>query len=148
MGVREMARPLTPLLAADVIIELLDEPGRVVLIERRHPPLGWALPGGFVEVGESLERAAVREAKEETGLEVRLKTLLGLYSDPARDPRGHTVTAVYIGEARGAPKGGDDAAQAQAFDPLNPPTLAFDHALVLGDYRRYRELGQVTPLRP
>lgn len=144
-----MTRPVTPLLAADVIIELLDEPGRpVVLIERRNPPLGWALPGGFVEVGESLERAAMREAEEETGLKVRLKTLLGMYSDPARDPRGHTVTAVYIGEAHGNPKAGDDAAKAQAFDPLRPPTLVFDHALVLADYRRYRELGQLTPLRP
>jgi len=142
-----MAKPVTPLLAADVIIELLDQPGRVALIERRNPPPGWALPGGFVEVGESLERAAVREAEEETGLKVRLKALLGLYSDPARDPRGHTVTAVYIGEAHGSPRAGDDAAKAQAFDPLQPPPLAFDHALVLGDYRRYRELGQVAPLR-
>ena len=88
-----MPRPTTPLLAADVIIELLDDPGKLVLIERRNPPHGWALPGGFVAVGESLERAAEREALEETGLVVRLKALLGLYSDPARDPRGHTVTA-------------------------------------------------------
>ena len=113
-----MPRPTTPPIAADLIIELLDQPGRpVVLIERRNPPHGWALPGGFVEVGESLERAAVREALEETGLEVRLKTLLGMYSDPARDPRGHTVTAVYIGEAHGTPEGGDDAAKAMAFRP-------------------------------
>ena len=142
-----MPRPVTPSLAADVIIELLDQPGKLVLIERRNPPHGWALPGGFVEVGESLERAAVREAEEETGLKVHLKTLLGLYSDPARDPRGHTVTAVYIGEAHGSPKGGDDAAQAQAFDPMRPPPLAFDHALVLGDYRRYKETGLAAPLR-
>jgi len=142
-----MPRPTTPLLAADVIIELLDEPGKLVLIERRNPPHGWALPGGFVEVGESLERAAVREAEEETGLKVRLKVLLGLYSDPARDPRGHTVTAVYIGEAHGTPRGGDDAARAQAFDPMAPPSLVFDHALVLGDYRRYRETGLSAPLR-
>lgn len=142
-----MMRPVTPLLAADVIIELLDDPGRVVLIERRHPPLGWALPGGFVEVGENLERAAMREAEEETGLKVRLRVLLGLYSDPARDPRGHTVTAVYIGEARGRPTAADDAANAQAIDPLRPPALAFDHALVLADYRRFRETGLVAPLR-
>ncbi|MFI4920741.1 MAG: NUDIX domain-containing protein [Gammaproteobacteria bacterium] len=144
-----MTRPITPTLAADVIIELLDEPGRpIVLIERRNPPHGWALPGGFVEVGESLERAAVREAEEETGLKVHLKILLGMYSDPRRDPRGHTVTAVYIGEAHGKPQAGDDAGKAQAFDPLRPPTLVFDHALVLADYRRYRELGQLAPLRP
>jgi len=142
-----MPRPVTPSLAADVIIELLDQPGKLVLIERRNPPHGWALPGGFVEVGESLERAAIREAEEETGLKVRLKALLGLYSDPGRDPRGHTVTAVYIGEAHGSPKGGDDAAQAQAFDPMRPPPLAFDHALVLGDYRRYKETGLTAPLR-
>jgi len=142
-----MPRPVTPSLAADVIIELLDEPGKVVLIERRNPPHGWALPGGFVEVGESLERAAVREAEEETGLEVRLKALLGLYSDPARDPRGHTVTAVYIGEAHGRPQGGDDAARAEAFDPMRPPPLVFDHALVLGDYRRFRETGLAAPIR-
>ena len=142
-----MPRPVTPSLAADVIIELLDQPGKLVLIERRNPPHGWALPGGFVEVGESLERAAIREAEEETGLKVRLKALLGLYSDPARDPRGHTVTAVYIGEAHGVPKGGDDATQAQAFDPMRPPPLAFDHALVLGDYRRYKETGLAAPLR-
>ena len=142
-----MPRPVTPSLAADVIIELLDQPGKLVLIERRNPPHGWALPGGFVEVGESLERAAVREAEEETGLRVRLKALLGLYSDPARDPRGHTITAVYIGEAHGSPKGGDDAAQARAFDPMQPPSLVFDHAVVLSDYRRYKETGLVAPLR-
>ena len=142
-----MPRPVTPSLAADVIIELLDQPGKLVLIERCNPPHGWALPGGFVEVGESLERAAIREAEEETGLKVRLKALLGLYSDPARDPRGHTITAVYIGEAHGSPKGGDDATQARAFDPMQPPSLVFDHAMVLSDYRRFRETGLPAPLR-
>jgi len=143
-----MPRPTTPLLAADVIIELLDASGRhIVLIERRNPPQGWAIPGGFVEVGETLEQAAVREAREETGLVVTLKVLLGVYSDPARDPRGHTVTAVFVGEAHGLPRAGDDAGNAAAFDPLRPPSLAFDHALVLGDYRRYRETGLVAPLR-
>ena len=143
-----MAKPVTPSLAADVIIELLDEPGHpIVLIERRNPPLGWAIPGGFVDLGESVEQTAVREAKEETGLEVKLKALLGIYSDPRRDPRGHTVTAVYIGEAHGRPRAGDDAKNAQVFDPLRPPSLVFDHGIVLGDYRRYRELGTVAPLR-
>ena len=143
-----MVRPITPALTADSIIELLDQPGRpIVFIERRHPPNGWALPGGFVEVGETLEQAAVREAKEETGLQVTLKTLLGVYSDPLRDPRGHTVTAVYVAEAHGVPHAGDDAGKAQAFDPLHPPTLVFDHGLILGDYRRYREMGMLTPLR-
>ena len=92
-----MARPTTPLLAADTIIELTDRPGRpIVLIARRNPPPGWAIPGGFVDVGESAEQAAVREAAEETGLSVRLVTLLGFYSDPARDVRGHTASVVYV----------------------------------------------------
>lgn len=142
-----MPRPVTPLLTADVIIELLDRPGRpILLIERRNPPHGWAIPGGFVDVGETLEHAAVREAREETGLDVKLKMLLGVYSDPGRDPRGHTVTAVYVAETRGSPQAGDDAARVQAFDPLQPPVLAFDHALILGDYRRYRETGLAAPL--
>jgi len=143
-----MPRPVTPIIAADIIIELLDQPGRpIVLIERRNPPHGWAIPGGFVDVGERLEQAAVREAEEETGLKVTLKALLGNYSDPARDPRGHTITAVYVAEAHGTPKAGDDAKNVQVFDPLKPPALVFDHAVVLADYRKYRETGMVTPLR-
>ena len=99
-----MARPVTPQIAADAIIELVDLPDRpIVLIERLNPPHGWAIPGGFVDVGETIEHAAVREALEEIGLEVRLKALLGIYSDPARDHRGHTVTAVYVAEAHGTP---------------------------------------------
>ncbi|MBS0396136.1 MAG: NUDIX hydrolase [Proteobacteria bacterium] len=131
-----MPRPATPPVAADVVIELLDRPGRpIVLIERRFPPPGWALPGGFVEVGETVEAAAVREAREETGLEVRLTGLLGVYSDPARDPRGHTVGIVYVGEARGEPRAGDDAGAVAVIDPAAPPPLAFDHARILADYR-------------
>ncbi|NCA72086.1 MAG: NUDIX hydrolase [Sphingobacteriia bacterium] len=144
-----MPAPVTPLLAADVIIELIDRPGRpIVLIERLNPPPGWAIPGGFVDVGECLERAAVREASEETGLTVELRLLLGVYSDPSRDPRGHTVTAVYVGEARGEPCAMDDARALRIcpFDKL-PDPLAFDHALVLADYRRYRATGEVAPLR-
>jgi 8-oxo-dGTP diphosphatase len=144
-----MPRPETPLLAADTIIELADRPGRpIVLIERRNPPHGWALPGGFVDVGERLERAATREALEETALAVRLTALLGIYSDPGRDPRGHTVTAVYVAEASGNPQARDDARSLGLFDPARPPApLAFDHALVLADYLRFRASGAVTPLR-
>lgn len=144
-----MARPSTPQIAADSIIELLDLPGRpIVLIERRNPPHGWAIPGGFVDIGETVECAAVREAAEETLLHVRLLALLGLYSDPTRDPRGHTVTAVYVAEAHGQPRAADDAREVGVFtmDAL-PAPLAFDHALILADYRRFRELGEAAPLR-
>ncbi|BAU49054.1 NUDIX hydrolase [Sulfurifustis variabilis] len=139
-----MTAPRTPLLAADVIIELADRPDRpIVLIARRYPPRGWAIPGGFVDVGETVEQAAVREAREETGLQVRLLRLLGCYSDPSRDPRGHTASVVYVAEAVGEPRGQDDAREAGAFDPANPPSdLAFDHARILADYRALRATGQ------
>jgi len=142
-------RPTTPLIAADVIIELADRPGRpIVLIERRNPPPGWAIPGGFVDVGESVERAAVREAREETGLTVRLLALLGCYSDPARDARGHTASLVYVGEARGAPQADDDAAALDVFAPEHlPQALAFDHAAILADYLQFRRLGHLPPPR-
>ena len=143
-----MSKPITPLIAADIIIELIDIPGRpIVLIERVYPPYGWAIPGGFVDVGEMVEQAAIREAQEEVSLDVRLIALLGLYSDPSRDPRGHTVTAVYVGEAVGKPKAADDAKNCRLFN-LNelPEPLVFDHAQVLADYKQYRETGQVTAL--
>lgn len=144
-----MPRPVTPLLAADALIRLVDRPGMpVVLIERRNPPPGWAIPGGFVDVGESVERAAVREALEETCLEVTLIALLGVYSDPDRDPRGHTVTAVYVADARGEPRAADDARAIGLFLPDAPPAeLAFDHAIVLADYCRWLASGEVAPLR-
>ena len=144
-----MYKPVTPLLAADTLIELIDLPGRpFVLIERANPPYGWAVPGGFVDVGETVEQAAIREAKEETGLAVNLSVLLGLYSKPERDPRNHTVTAVYIAEARGLPVAADDAKNCGIFTFDNlPGELAFDHAQVIADYRRYRATGEVTPLR-
>lgn len=142
-------RPETPLIAADTIIELMDQPGRpIVLIERKNPPFGWAIPGGFVDVGERLETAAIREAKEEVCLDITLKALLGMYSDPKRDDRGHTVTAVYVAAAKGTPQAADDAKNLAIFELDNlPQELAFDHAQVLDDYRKFRETGQVTPLR-
>lgn len=142
-------RPETPLLAVDIIIELLDYPANtIVLIERRNPPHGWALPGGFVDVGESLEHAAIREAREETCLDVTLKKLLGCYSNPQRDPRGHTVSPVYIAEAHGTPQAADDAKNLRCLSlTALPQELAFDHALILEDYRHYLASGEVTPLR-
>jgi 8-oxo-dGTP diphosphatase len=134
-------RPVTPPVAADVIIELADRPGRpIVLIERRNPPPGHALPGGFVDIGETVESAARREAREETGLDVHLLGLLGVYSEPGRDPRGHTISIVFVGEARGEPAAGDDAAGIVVADPEAPPPLAFDHEQILRDYlRRLRQ---------
>ena len=139
-----MSKPLQPgpRLAADAIIELPD--GRIVLIERKNPPFGWAIPGGFVDCGESLETAAVREALEETGLTVSLTDLLYVYSDPARDPRGHTITAVFVATAEGIPVGADDALQAITVDELTlPQPLAFDHDRVLADYFTFKKTGKI-----
>ena len=140
-----MPAPKTPALTTDIIIELKDRPDApIVLIRRKNPPHGWALPGGFVDVGESLEHAAVREAEEETALRVTLKILLGCYSDPARDPRGHTASAVYVAEAVGEPRAQDDAAGVAIFSPEGLPSpLAFDHARILRDYLTWRQQGKL-----
>ena len=142
-----MARPKTPELTVDIIIEMHDQPGNpIVLIERKYEPFGWAIPGGFVDVGETVGQAAIREALEETCLEVELDTLLGCYSDPARDPRGHTVGLVFVAHATGTPRADDDAAALDVFDPENINVeLAFDHADIIRDYCRYRKNG-VLPL--
>ena len=119
--------------AVDVIIEMAG--GDIVLIRRRNPPPGWALPGGFVEYGETLEAAAVREAREETSLEVELTRQFHTYSDPARDPRGHTISTVFIGRARGTPRARDDAREIGTFRRESlPEPLAFDHGRILDDY--------------
>jgi 8-oxo-dGTP diphosphatase len=141
-------RPRTPLLAVDLIIRHAAQPGRVLVIERRNPPFGWALPGGFVDDGEPVEAAAVREAREETALTVRLEALLGVYSEPSRDARGHTVSAVYVARGEGEAQAQDDA---RALDWLDPEdrnfALAFDHRYILDDYLRYRATGETAPLR-
>jgi len=128
-----MGEHRNPVPTVDIIIEL---PGGVVLIKRKNPPHGWALPGGFVDYGESLEHAAVREAREETGLDVELVRQFHTYSDPSRDPRLHTITTVYIARAQGRPKAADDAADVGVFKDFDdlPRTLCFDHASILGDY--------------
>jgi len=142
-----MPAPKTPSLTTDIIIELSDRPDvPIVLIRRKNPPDGWALPGGFVDVGESTEHAAVREAEEETSLRVTLKVLLGCYSDPGRDPRGHTASVVYVAEAAGEPCAQDDAAGVAVFSPETlPSSLAFDHARILRDYLIWREQGKLPP---
>ena len=144
-----MPRPKTPEIAVDIIIEMVDrENAPIVLIERRFPPPGWAVPGGFVDVGETVEDAARREALEETGLHVSLKTLLGCYSDPSRDSRGHTVSMVYIAEASGEPMAADDAANVRLFQPDQiDVALAFDHAEIISHYLRYRATGELPAPR-
>jgi ADP-ribose pyrophosphatase YjhB (NUDIX family) len=126
-----------PIPTVDIIIEVDNS---IVLIERGTEPFGWALPGGFVDYGERLERAAVREAREETRLDVDLKNLLYVYSDPERDPRKHTISTVFVAEAQGKPVGADDADEAHlvSIDSL-PDELCFDHREILDDYLEWRQ---------
>ncbi|MBI4633795.1 MAG: NUDIX hydrolase [Deltaproteobacteria bacterium] len=127
-----------PLPTADVIIELAGK--GIVLIMRKNEPRGWAIPGGFVDYGESLEDAAIREAKEETGLDVALTGQLHTYSKPERDPRHHTITTVYTATASGTPVAADDAAAIGIFTESNLPSpLMFDHAEILADYFRLKK---------
>ncbi len=121
-----------PLPTVDIIIEIA---GKIVLIKRKNPPLGWAIPGGFVDYGESVEAAARREAGEETGLDIEEIRQFHTYSDPDRDPRGHTISVVFVARARGKPQAMDDASDVGLFDQDTlPHDLAFDHHQILEDY--------------
>ncbi|MBI2985444.1 MAG: NUDIX hydrolase [Deltaproteobacteria bacterium] len=130
-----------PFPTVDIIVEV--EGRGIVLIERKNPPHGWALPGGFVDYGESLEKAALREAKEEISLDVELIEQFYSYSDPRRDPRHHTVSTVFIASASGEPRGADDAKNARLFTEQNLPSpIVFDHAGILRDYFHYKKTGK------
>jgi 8-oxo-dGTP diphosphatase len=132
-----------PVPTVDIIIELGDRPHRpIILIERKNIPYGWAIPGGFVDYGESVETAAKREALEEVSLEVELIEQFYIYSDPKRDSRQHTISIVFIATAKGEPKAADDAKNIGIFHPWEiPNNLCFDHDLILKDYLRYRNHG-------
>jgi len=124
-----------PIPTVDIIIEI--ESKEIVLIKRKNPPYGWAIPGGFVDYGESLEEAAVREAKEETNLDVKIIRQFHTYSDPKRDPRHHSISTVYIAKGKGIPQAKDDALEIGIFNESNlPDEIAFDHRSILKDYFR------------
>jgi len=138
-----MKKYRNPVPTVDIIIEM--EEGGIVLIKRKNPPYGWAIPGGFVDYGESLEDAALREAKEETSLSIHLLEQFHTYSEPDRDPRQHTISTVFIASASGIPKAADDAREIKVFQETEiPEELAFDHKKILGDYFFYKKTG----LRP
>jgi 8-oxo-dGTP diphosphatase len=137
-------KPTAPSLTVD---GLLMKENSLLLIQRKHEPFQgqWALPGGFVEYGERTEDAVIREVFEETGLEVQVRMLLGVYSDPTRDPRGHTVTVVYLVEhISGSLNAGDDAGSAKFFKMNELPALAFDHALIVKDARERLSHGVLS----
>ncbi len=137
-----MTKYRNPIPTVDIIIEVQRADGKegIVLIKRKNPPHGWALPGGFVDYGESLEEAAVREAKEETSLDVQLEKQLHTYSDPDRDPRQHTISTVFVASAQGRPEAADDAQETGIFtqEEINF-SLAFDHNRILTDYFEWKK---------
>ena len=136
-------QPRNPVPTVDIIIEIEE---RIVLIERKYPPHGWALPGGFVDYGESFEQAAVREALEETGISVTDLCQFRTYSNPERDSRMHTATTVFIARGKGSPEAADDAASAELFTKEDVPELVFDHSRILADYFMAKE--QTAGLHP
>jgi len=135
----------SPVPTVDIIMEIEAEKG-IILIYRKNPPRAWALPGGFVDYGETLEEAAAREAREETGLRIESAYQFHAYSDPRRDPRRHTISVVFIAQAKGKPRAGDDAEQTGIFQEENLPCpLAFDHEKILKDYFRKKSVGTQPP---
>jgi 8-oxo-dGTP diphosphatase len=144
-----MSNYRNPAPTVDIIIELCDRPHRpIILIERKFAPLGWAIPGGFVDYGEMTEKAAIREAKEEISLDIRLIEQFQVYSNPQRDDRQHTVSIVFIAEAIGEPLAADDALKVGIFDTWElPKNLCFDHDLILQDYLNYRHHRLRPPIR-
>ncbi|MCX7738195.1 MAG: NUDIX hydrolase [Hydrogenothermaceae bacterium] len=129
----------TPRVAVDGIVKLFGEDGKfkgIVLVDRKYHPHGLALPGGFVDIGEKVEDALVREMREETSLNVKIESIHGVYSDPERDPRFHTVSIVFVCSAVGSPKGGDDAKEARVYKLEDIPfeRIVFDHGKILQDY--------------
>jgi len=142
-----MTKYKNPYPTVDIIIELKDYNNQIVLIERNNEPKGTAIPGGFVDYGESIEDAAIREAKEETNLDIKLIRQFKTYSDPKRDPRFHTISTVFIASAGGMPIAGDDAKICKIY-PLEklPNNLVFDHNQILGDYKKYKETGELPKL--
>lgn len=133
-----------PIPTVDIIVELIDRPHRpIVLIERLNPPYGWAIPGGFVDYGETVETAAQREAQEELNIAVELIEQFHVYSDPNRDPRKHTLSVVFLATAKGDPQAGDDAKAMGIFHAWEiPENLCFDHDRILRDYWYYRHYGR------
>jgi 8-oxo-dGTP diphosphatase len=135
---KEIPEYQNPVPTVDIIIEFGAQ--GIILIKRKTHPLGWALPGGFVDYGETVEAAAAREAKEETSLELESLRLFGVYSDPRRDPRQHTLSIVFFAQGQGTPQAADDAENLGVFTESNLPTpMVFDHNVILQDYFRMKK---------